>query len=106
MKNILHKYILIKIKIYISHTPPENKNNPQKKTKIIILIHWEKFILNHKKVMEIRIKQNLIKKKNIGQKIKETAVNISKFASPLGIALILFQNRETISKELKPHWDK
>ena len=46
------------------------------------------------------------KKKNIGQKIKETVVNISKIALPLGIALILFQNRENISKKLQPHWDE
>lgn len=46
------------------------------------------------------------KKKNIGQKIKETAVNISKIALPLGIALILFKNRESISEKLKPAWDE
>jgi hypothetical protein len=33
MKNILYKYILMKIKICISHTPPKNKINPQKKQK-------------------------------------------------------------------------
>ena len=42
------------------------------------------------------------KKKNKGKKIKATAVKISKIALPLGIGLLLFQNRKNISENLKP----
>ena len=105
MKNILYKYILMKTKNNISHTPPKNKINPQK-NKNNNTNSLKKINTQPQKGNGNKDKTKSDKKKNIGQKIKETAVNISKIALPLGIALILFQNRETISKKLKPHWDE
>jgi len=88
-----------------SRTISKNKINPQK-NKNSNTNSMKKKYTQPQKGNGNKDKKKSDKKKNIGQKIKETAVNISKIALPLGIAVIIFQNRETISKNLKPHWDE
>ena len=91
----------MKTKSTTSRTPPKNKINPQK-NKNNNTNSLKKFHTQPQKGNGNKDKTKSDKKKNIGQKIKETAVKISKITIPLGAAILLFKNREAISENLKP----
>jgi hypothetical protein len=113
----------MKTKNNISHTPPKNKTSQHNDIGINDKIDNLKDKADKlKKIFENKIVKPTNK---ISEKIKNSTKdvinsNIAKniglsigalllayiFGKPIGLALILFQNRKTISKKLKPHWDE